>query len=104
MRAALQALALAPDDAEAQKILLSLVVEGSSKLPPAAEREFEEADIPSRIAAIRYGVLGTLMWLASVPFWALSGIRSWPPVLAGVALVVGTLVYLRSWLGAIERE
>ena len=41
MRDAIKALALTLDDVKAQKMLLSLVVDGSGTLTPEGEREFE---------------------------------------------------------------
>jgi serine/threonine-protein kinase len=97
MREALKALALTPDDAAAQKMLLSLVVDGSDRLPPAAEREFEEAEAPAQVEVFRFALLGSLVWLTSFPVCVAIGILSWTVALVSLGLALSLTGYL-GWL------
>jgi serine/threonine-protein kinase len=104
MRGALQALALTPDDAGAQKMLLSLVIDGSGSLPPAAEREFAEAHIPSRIEGMRFGLLGCLIWIVMFPSTLLLGVRDWTVLVLCLVLALASAVYLWTRLQASKRD
>jgi serine/threonine-protein kinase len=77
MRDALKALALVPDDVETQRLLLSLVVDGSGALPDSAEREFSEGDLEVRRQGTRLGIYGYISWLAALPLSIWAGIRDW---------------------------
>ena len=77
MKDALKAIALVPDDTEAQKLLLSLVVDGSGALPGPAEDEFAEGDVKLRAAGMKLGLYGYVSWLFALPIAMWAGIRSW---------------------------
>jgi serine/threonine-protein kinase len=89
MREALKALALVPDSEDAQRLLLSLVVDGSGKLPPAGEAEFAEGDVEARAQGLRLGIAGYASWLLSWPLALWVGVRDWS---MPVGLTVMTLV------------
>jgi serine/threonine-protein kinase len=99
MREALKALALSPDDVEVQRLLLSLVVDGSGTLPEPGEREFAEGDVEIRRQGTRFGIWGYFSWLASLPLAIWAGVRDWtiPALLTGLTLtcIVVASVLLR---------
>jgi serine/threonine-protein kinase len=76
MREALKALALAPDDVDVQRLLFSLVVDGSGTLPPDAERTYADGDVAVRRRGITFGIYGYLTWLIALPIAVWAGIRS----------------------------
>ena len=94
MRDAIKALALTPDDVEAQRLLLSLVVDGSGKLPADAEREFDAHDFEVDAHAIRLGVIGLGSWFLALPLAMWIGIRDWLSVSIMIALTLTTMLYL----------
>jgi serine/threonine-protein kinase len=93
MREALKALALVPDSEEAQRFLLSLVVDGSGKLPEGAEREIEEADVDARTQGARLGVAGYAVWLLSWPLALWVGVRHWALPLGLTMLTLACIAY-----------
>jgi serine/threonine-protein kinase len=95
MREAIKALALTPDDVETQRFLLSLVVDGSGKLPPDAEHEFEVHDFELDATALRMSILGLSSWFLALPLAIAIGVLSWLPVAAMVALTLMTIVYIQ---------
>jgi eukaryotic-like serine/threonine-protein kinase len=102
MRDALKALALSPHDVEAQRLLLSLVVDGSGSLPEEAEREFEEADVRTREQGLRIGLMGYTAWMIMVPFALWVGVRDWtmPGALSALVLacIAVSALALKFWL------
>jgi serine/threonine-protein kinase len=96
MRDALKALALLPDDREAQELLLELVVDGSGKLPPEAEQEFEMGDVRTRAHGVRVVILTLVSWLALIPVAIWIGVRDWTvPATMAVLTSCGLLYALR---------
>jgi serine/threonine-protein kinase len=93
MQEALKALALVPEDTEAQKLLLSLVVDGSGSLPPVAEAEFAEGDVRDGVRGLRFGVVGYAAWLLSVPLIMWAGVRSWTMPAVMIALTLVAIAY-----------
>jgi serine/threonine-protein kinase len=93
MRDAIKALALTPDDVDAQRTLLSLVVDGSGKLPRDAQREWEEAEFSVDVHALRLGVAGMASWFVGIPLAMWVGVRSWTAVLVMSAIVLATMGY-----------
>lgn len=89
MRSALKALALAPGDIEAQRLLLSLVVDSSGSLPPEAEAELGESDVRIREQGARLGVWAFLSWLAPLGLSLWVGVLDWtvPRVLTVLVLL-----------------
>lgn len=91
MREALKALALAPDDVEVQRLLFSLVVDGSGALPPDAERTYADGDVEIRRRGITFGIYGYLTWLISLPIAVWAGIRSATVPVLLTALTLGAV-------------
>jgi serine/threonine-protein kinase len=99
MREALKALALAPDDRDVQKLLLSLIVDSSSAaLPRAAERELAEGDVETRKAGLRLGIWGYAAWLGAFPIALWAGVRSWSVIGALAGLTVVAILTARGLL------
>ena len=96
MREALKALALVPDDEDAQRLLLSLVVDGSGKLPPAGEAEFAEGDVEARTQGLRLGIAGYASWLLSWPIALWVGVREWSVPIGITVLTLVCIAY--AWL------
>ena len=86
MREVLKALALSPDDAEAQRLLVSLMLEGSSDLSPDAERAFAATDMEIRMLGVRRGLVSYGSWLLTIPLALAIGVRDWT-VFATLALL-----------------
>ena len=89
LRDALKALALSPDDVEAQRLLLSLVVDGSGALPPDAERAFAEGEVEIRRQGTRFGLYGLFSWLLALPlaWWAGMRAPAFPALLTALTLL-----------------
>jgi tRNA A-37 threonylcarbamoyl transferase component Bud32 len=94
MRDAIKALALVPDDVEAQRLLLSLVVDGSGKLPPEAERQFEQDDFDVDAHGLRMGVVGLGSWFLALPLAMSIGIRDWASVGVMALLTLVSMLYM----------
>jgi len=103
MRDAIKALALTPDDVEAQRLLLSLVVDGSGKLPAEAEREFERDDFDVDAHGLRMGMAGLFSWFLSLPLALWIGIRDWVSVGIMATLTLVTILYMSRVLEARAR-
>jgi len=101
MRDAIKALALLPDDVEAQRMLLSLMVDGSGTLPAEAEREFEAHDFEVDAHGLRLGSLGLVSWFLAVPLAIWIGVRDWVSVGTMAALTLTTIGYI---LGVLRRR
>ncbi len=100
MRDAIKALALTPDDVKAQKMLLSLVVDGSGTLTPEGEREFEAKEFEVDTHALVVGQLGLCTWFLVIPLVLSIGVRNWLPVGVMIGLTAATIAYmelLRRW-------
>jgi serine/threonine-protein kinase len=94
MRSAIKALALTPDDVETQRLLLSLVVDGSGKLPREAEEEFEASDFELDAHRARLAMAGLASWFLALPLALWIGIRDWVSVGIMSGLTLGTIGYL----------
>jgi len=94
MRDAIKALALTPDDVEAQRLLLSLVVDGSGKLPKDAQREWEETEFKVDEHALRLGLAGLVSWFVGLPLAMWVGVRDWLPLGVMSGLAVATIGYV----------
>jgi hypothetical protein len=88
MRAALKALALVPEDTEAQRILLSLLLDSGGTLPPEAEEEFAESDVRIREQGARLGIWAYLSWLAPLGLSLWVGVLDWTMPLIQVVFVL----------------
>ena len=91
IREAMRALVLAPDDAETQELLLSLVVDGAGALPADAERELTSRVVAEQRQVARFGIYGYLSWLACLPIAMLVGIRDWTAPIALAALTAACI-------------
>ncbi len=94
MRDAIKALALTPDDVEAQRLLLALVVDGSGRLPPEAMREWEESEMAGDEHALRLALAGLASWFIAIPLAMWVGVRSWTMIPIMSALVLATMGYM----------
>ena len=94
MRSAIKALALTPDDVDTQRLLLSLVVDGSGKLPPEAEKEFLVSDFELDAHRARLGIAGLASWFLALPLAVWIGVRDWVTVGLMIVLTLGTMGYL----------
>jgi len=100
MKSAIKALALTPDDVETQRLLLSLVVDGSGKLPKEAEAEFEGSELDVDAHGLRLGILGLGSWFFTVILAVFLGVRDWSVILAMCGLngiVIGYASLLLRW-------
>jgi serine/threonine-protein kinase len=77
MRSALKALALEPDDPDAQQLLVSLMGDTSGALPPEAEIELAESDVRVREQGARLGMWAYLSWFAPLGLSLWVGVRDW---------------------------
>jgi len=91
LREVLKALALHPGDDDAQRLLVSLMLEGSRDLSPEAYEAFARGDVEMRKLGLRRGIFGYAGWLATFPLAVAVGIRSWPAVLVLVVLTIACL-------------
>jgi serine/threonine protein kinase len=98
MRNAIKALALTPDDVETQRLLLSLVVDGSGKLPAEAEAEFEASDFDLDAHRARLGIMGLGAWFIALPFALWVGIRSSAAIGVMGGLTLAAMVYMMAVL------
>jgi serine/threonine protein kinase len=103
MRNAIKALALTPDDVETQCLLLSLVVDGSGKLPPEVEEEFEANDFELDAHRARLGIAGLGAWFIALPFALWVGIRDWVSVGVMIGLTLGAMAYMTALLRTRSR-
>jgi len=94
MRDAIKAIALSPDDVEAQRLLLSLVVDGSGNLPPDAEREFEVNEFALDAHAMRMSIAGLSSWFLTLPLAMWIGVRDWFVVGLMCALTLSAIGYI----------
>jgi serine/threonine protein kinase len=94
MREAIKALALTPDDVDAQRLLLSLVVDGSGSLPEDAEREFASSDFDVDAHGLRLATLGLSSWFLALPLAMWMGIRDWVSIVAMGSLTLASVVYI----------
>ena len=94
VRDVLKALALAPGDADAQQLLVTLMLEGSSDLSPEAARAFDERDVDVRVQGFRRGAMGLAMWLATLPLALMVGVRDWRVLSSLVVLTVLCICFI----------
>lgn len=93
LREALKALALAPGEKDAQRLLVSLVLEGSRDLSPEASRAFAERDIETRAQGFRRGIAGFSLWLCALPAALVLGVNDWNMVGALVLITLGCIAF-----------
>jgi serine/threonine-protein kinase len=93
LREALRALAFDAAQADAQELLEQLMVIAPERVPPEVATEMSRADETARLEGARLALRAYLMILAVLPFALWLGVRSWPPFLLGVGMVVVSLGY-----------
>ena len=93
LREALKALALAPGEEDAQRLLVSLVLEGSRDLSPDAKRAFAERDVETRVQGLRRGIAGFFLWLGAAPAALVVGVRDWSLVAALCLLTIACIAF-----------
>jgi serine/threonine-protein kinase len=107
MRDVLKALALAPADQEAQRLLVTLMLESSRELSPEASRAFADRDAEVRAQGLRRGMVGLTLWLCALPAAVIVGVRDWTmvAVLVGITVVclVASALAVRSSTGSRSR-
>jgi serine/threonine-protein kinase len=127
MRESMRALTLDPDQKQAARSLVQLLVDVPDRMPVGVEREIDEVGAGLRKRTARMGFFSFLSILLFLPAGIYCGVRSWPPFLAGFAFVAlcaalcgflaarprvgsraltllafmnaGMLAFLSSWLG-----
>jgi serine/threonine-protein kinase len=88
MRQVIQALALDPEEADARRMLVQLMLEVPEKLPPSVESEMAEAMTTNRVEMARFGVYGLVAWAGTIPFVAMLGVRDVSAFLTAAALTM----------------
>ncbi len=93
LRESMKALALDTDQADAQRMLLSLLTDAPGEAPPDARKALEASIGHARSTAAKMGMNGLFAWLMMLPVAMLIGVRSWLAVgaLALVTLAGGLL-------------
>jgi serine/threonine-protein kinase len=77
LRSTMRALALTPDQKDAQRTLARLLVEVPAEMPAAAKAEREELVTAERVHGTRLATTAFISYLASIPFVLFAGVRSW---------------------------
>jgi serine/threonine-protein kinase len=93
MREVIQALALDPNQRDARRMLVELLLEVPEKLPPSVEEEMALALNKTRVQTARWGVYALVGWSATIPFAAALGVRSWTSFTIASALTIGSALY-----------
>ncbi len=97
LRSTMRALALTPDEPDAQRTLAKLLVEVPAEMPAAARADREEIVAAERVQGMRVATAAFLSYLVSIPFVLFAGVRSWAVFDLSAALcVVGAAV--SAWL------
>jgi serine/threonine-protein kinase len=86
MREAARAIALDPEGADAQALIVDLITRPKGPLPPEVQADVQKDVMETRRAAARMAQWGYLAWLCALPFAAFVGIPGWPILAAGVGL------------------
>jgi serine/threonine-protein kinase len=95
LRETLHALALAPEQPDAQRTLGRLLLEVPKDLPPAARAERDAQLREERVEGARLGWRGFISYVASFPIMLLAGVKSWPLVGAGMACTLAAAFFAR---------
>jgi serine/threonine-protein kinase len=84
-----RALGLDPANARALRILMRLLSDVPSELPPAAQQEIDRRWLMRRARTMRIGAVLTLTLLLALPFLLWMGVRNWTYVAGFTAAVIG---------------
>jgi serine/threonine-protein kinase len=85
LREALRAMALDPQNQEAQKLLLAAVTNVPDAIPPEAQESYRHATDGARLRLLRVTGPLWLTWLVVVPLAMVAGVRDWRPLALGAA-------------------
>jgi serine/threonine-protein kinase len=88
LRGTLHALALSPEQPDAQRTLARLLLEVPKELPPAAKADREAERIEARVQGARLAWRGFMSYLVAFPLMLVAGIKSWLAVGGGMACTV----------------
>jgi serine/threonine protein kinase len=94
-REVLRALALAPEEEEAQALLTKLVLEPPRAMPPGAAVELASERATQRAEGAGLGARGFGSFLLAAPLMVLLGVRSW--MLVGVGLGLVAIAAMFAW-------
>jgi hypothetical protein len=97
LRGTMHALALAPDQPDAQRTLGKLLVEMPREIRPAARAERDELVTTERVEGARLLFMVFMAYFAAVPLALLVGIKSWLIVTIALAVVTTGAVSSR-WM------
>ena len=95
VRGVFKALALAPEQAGAQRTLARLLFEVPDELPPAVAVERAARRAEERAEGARFASLGFASYVLPFPLILLIGVRSWPVVAGGMILTVLAALFAR---------
>jgi serine/threonine-protein kinase len=96
-RTVLKALALDPDHASAQRTLAKLLLEPPREMPPAARAEREAMQLDERAEGAGLGFRAFVSFLLAFPLMFVAGVKSWPLVGGGGAVIVVAAIVSR-WM------
>jgi serine/threonine-protein kinase len=98
LREALRAMALDPQNSEAQRLLLDVVTNVPDEIPPEAQESHRHATDGARLRLMRVTGPLWLTWLVVVPLAMVAGVRDWLPLATGAtASLVGACL---AWYSA----
>jgi serine/threonine-protein kinase len=89
------ALALDPENVDAQQLLVRLLVEPPARVPPEVQSEMAAAGNRNLQQLVRFGAYGVASWLIALPVVAAIGVRAWRPILVTTALCLIALATAR---------
>ncbi|HEY5927169.1 MAG TPA: protein kinase [Kofleriaceae bacterium] len=103
-----RALGLDPANARALRILMRLLSDMPSELPPAAQQEIDRRWLARRARTMRIGAVATLALLLMIPFMVWMGIRNWTyvgafalaTIVASVTQFAGARTASGAWVAA----
>jgi serine/threonine-protein kinase len=93
MRQVIQALALDPEQPDARRMLVQLLLEVPDRLPPGVETEMAAAMDAHRVEMARFGVYSLVAWAATIPFVAMLGVRDASSFLTAAGLTVASALW-----------
>jgi serine/threonine-protein kinase len=93
LRGTLHALALSPDQPDAQRTLARLLLEVPKELPPAAKADREAERIEARVQGARLAWRGFISYLVAFPLMLVAGIKSWLAVGGGMACTLAAALF-----------
>ncbi len=95
MRGVFQALALAPEQADAQRTLARLLIEVPAQMPPSAAAEREARRVVERAVGARFAFRGLASYGLTFPLMLLIGVKSW--ALVGGGMIFTVLAAFFAW-------